>query len=71
MATRKPAEKPKPEVVEAEREQSKVVAVDIPEKATALEPKPPVKVPSIMGSTFAERAAANKAVGEKRTESKG
>lgn len=63
MATRKPAEN--------EREQSEVVAVDVPEKATPIEAKPSVKVPSVMGSTFAERAAANKAVGEKRTESKG
>ena len=68
MATRKPAEKPKPEVVE-ESPQSN--PVDLPDKAAPLEAKPPVKVPSIMGSTFAERAAANKAVANSRTEAKG
>lgn len=68
MATRKPAEKPKPEVVE---ESTQSNPVDLPDKATPLEAKPPVKVPSIMGSTFAERAAANKAVAKSRTEAKG
>lgn len=56
MAARKSAET-EPEVVETETAET--------------EAKPPVKVPSIMGSTFAERAAANKAVAKIRAEAKG
>ena len=41
------------------------------EEAVEDGPKPAVEVPSIMGSTFAERAAANKALAERRAESKG
>ena len=60
MSARKSAEtKPQPE------------AVDVPDEVTPDGPKEPVKVPSIMGSTFAERAAANKAVAKSRTEAKG
>ena len=68
MATRKPAEKPKPEVVE-ESPQSN--PVDLPDKAAPLEAAPPVRVPSPLGSTFAERAAANKEFAAKRGERKG
>ena len=46
-------------------------AMDVPDEVTPDVPKPPVKVPSIMGSTFAERAAANKAVANGRAEAKG
>jgi len=42
-------------------------AVDVPDEVTPDVPK----VPSIMGSTFAERAAANKAVAKSRAEAKG
>ena len=69
MAARKSVEStPAPEVVE-ESPQSN--PVDLLDKAVPLEAAPPVKVPSIMGSTFAERAAANKAVANSRTEAKG
>ena len=38
--------------------QSKPQIVDIPDKATPLQPGDPVRVPSAGGSTFAERKAA-------------
>lgn len=67
MAARKTAKRDEtPDAPEAES-----APVDIPEEAVGDGPKPPVEVPSIMGSTFAERAAANKALAERRTESKG
>lgn len=53
MATRKKAEE---KAVEAESVENR--AVDLPEKVTPLEPQEPVKVPSAMGATFAERKAA-------------
>jgi hypothetical protein len=46
-------------------------AVDVPDEVTPDVPKPPVKVPSIMGSTFAERASTNKSVANGRAEAKG
>ena len=69
MAARKSVEsEPAPEVVE---ESTQSNPVDLPDKATPLEAKPPVRVPSPMGSTFAERAAANKELAAKRSERKG
>lgn len=60
MSARKSAEtNPQPKVV------------DVPDEVTPDVPKPPVKVPSIMGSTFAERASANKSVANGRAEAKG
>lgn len=58
MAERKPATQP-------EATQPEASIVDIPDKATPLEPGPAVRVPTSNGSTFAERRAARQA-GENR-----
>ena len=69
MAARKATQAKQDETVEVPEVES--TPVDIPEEAVEDGPKPAVEVPSIMGSTFAERAAANKALAERRAESKG
>ena len=66
MAARKTTQAKQDGAVEVES-----VPVEVPEEAVEDSPKSAVEVPSIMGSTFAERAAANKALSELRTESKG
>lgn len=54
----------KPAVVESN-------VVEEPEKAPPIAPAPPVALPSVMGATFAERAAARaKAVRPSRAENK-
>ena len=69
MAARKAAQAKQGETVKTPEVES--APVEVPEQAVEDVPKPAVEVPSIMGSTFAERAAANKALAERRTESKG
>lgn len=44
--------------------------VELPERATPLQPAEPTEVPAIMGSTFAERAAASKALHAQDAEDK-